>query len=81
LAVTPQAPPGAPPRAQIFLEQFEIHERRVLEAVADPSYDTVASALSTDPTLEPGAATSLANAVWAHYASHAAGMAGSEALT
>jgi 6-phospho-beta-glucosidase len=71
-AVTGEAPPAVPATVRDYLEQFELHERRVLEAVANPSYETVASALAVDPTLAPGASSALANAVWANYARLAA---------
>jgi hypothetical protein len=66
---------------QDYLERFEVHERRVLDAVADPTSATVASALAADPTLEPGAGSSLKDAVWASYARHAAAVPSPAALT
>jgi 6-phospho-beta-glucosidase len=71
-AVTGEAPPAVPAPVRNYLERFELHERRVLEAVANPSYETVASALAADPTLEPGAGPALVDAVWANYARVAA---------
>ena len=62
-----ERPPAVPGPVQEYLERFELHERRVLEAVADPSYDTVASALAADPTLEPGAGSTMAEALWANH--------------
>jgi 6-phospho-beta-glucosidase len=70
--VTGEAPPVVSKPVQDYLERFELHERRVLEAVANPSYETVAFALAADPTLEPGADSTLADGLWANYISHPA---------
>jgi 6-phospho-beta-glucosidase len=70
--VTREAPPTVPAPVRDYLERFELHERRVLEAVAEPSYEAVAAALAADPTLENGAGSSLVDAVWANYARDAA---------
>jgi 6-phospho-beta-glucosidase len=69
-AVTPEAPPIVSSGVGDYLERFELHERRILEAVADPSYETIASALAADPTLSSAPDPSLVETIWEAYARH-----------
>jgi hypothetical protein len=69
-----EATPVLPAPAQEYHERFELHERRVLNAVADPSYETVAAALAVDPILAPGTGSTLAEALWAFHVRPTAGM-------
>jgi 6-phospho-beta-glucosidase len=69
--ITPEAPPTVSPAIRDYLEIFELHEQRVLEAVADPSYETVAYALAADPTLDSAPGSPLVDTVWEDYSRHA----------
>jgi len=65
--VTGQAPAVVPQPVANYLEKFELHERRVLEAVAEPCYETIASALAADPTVKPEAGSTMAAALWENH--------------
>lgn len=62
--ITPEPPVDAPPRVQDHLRQFDVHERRVLEAVNHPSPARIEAALAADPTVKPSTIPALTVALW-----------------
>ncbi len=70
--LSPEPPPRVSEPVRIYLERFERHERRVLDAVRSPSAETIENALAVDPTLGSASVRSLTEALCARHARCAA---------
>lgn len=58
--IVPIEAPAPPAEAQRWLDRFDEHERRVMDAVLRPSAAAIHRALSADPTVAPGSIEPLA---------------------